>query len=165
MNHIRVRAAAASSFLVLAGLAAAPAASAGPMMIPRHQAPALVAPDPGPALSGSSTSGCGAGRFAVNCAVPAGAPVPVRVPMAAQHALDAEAGAAAVPGAAVPVPARVPMAAQHALDAEAGAAAVPSTVAAAGQVHVPAGAEHAMAGDMADAPLPPVLPARVPKRY
>ena len=137
MNRTLGRIALASSCLVMGGLAVAPAASAAPTLIPRHEASTLVAPDPGQGMVDPSADGCGAGRFAVRCAVPAGASVTVQVPAAAQHALAADASSVAVPSAVV-------------ADAA---------------VQVPAAALHAMAGDMTDAPVVPVLPTHIPKRY
>ena len=118
MNSTLTRIAVASSCLLLAGLAGASSAAGAPTLVPRHEAVAMVAPDPGPVIGDASPGGCGAGRFAANCAAPAAVPVPVRVPAAAQHALDAEVNAVVVPGsvaAAAAVPAQAPAAARHAM--------------------------------------------------
>ncbi len=137
MNRIVGRIAVASSFFVMGGLAVAPAASAAPTLIPRHEVSTFIAPDPGSETGDSSTSGCGAGRFAVNCSVPAGTSVPAQAPAAAMRALDAEVSSLAVSTGGV-VESAVP---------------------------VPVPAMHAMVTDMTDAPPVPVLPDHIAKRY
>ena len=137
MNRIVGRIAVASSFLVMGGLAVAPAASAAPTLIPRHEVSTFIAPDPGSQTGDSSTSGCGARRFAANCSVPAGTSVPAQAPAAAMRALDAEVSSLAEPTGGV---------------AEAA-------------VQAPAPAMHAMFADMTDAPAVPVLPDHIAKRY
>ncbi len=118
MRHMVIRIAAAGAALMLGGLGGGATISAAPNLVPRHQASSKVAPDPGYVTGAPAASGCGAGRFAVNC----GAPTLVQPPMAARRAMESDARAEVLAGTPALVP--VPSAARRALESEARAEAL-----------------------------------------